>query len=386
MSTVSRAIVRLFERERFYAELVSQMRRIEDRKYPAVAGVCVKNTVELVINPEMFDKLKVSAEEKIDEQVGILIHECEHVLRGHIPRARELHPEIYNNSKDLAENIINDAKHKAMNIAMDLANNSGIKDVPEWGCFPEKFDLPRNETFEFYHEALKDSDKLENLQEWDEHSIWAESDKDKEVLKEKIRQAVNKAAQKTRAAGLMTADMELLVENFNSGNTVSWREKLKNFVARAWSVVVEDTRKKRNRRYGVMYPGVKKIEQLHVGVPIDTSGSMSDEALVQALREVANIAKFAKVTVVEVDAEIKDSYVFDPKKKYRVKGRGGTAYQPAFDYFNAMTGENAIDAMIYIGDMDCADTPEKPKYPVLWAVVGNQKPPVDWGTRIQVTV
>jgi predicted metal-dependent peptidase len=65
-----------------------------------------------------------------------------------------------------------------------------------------------------------------------------------------------------------------------------------------------------------------------------------------------------------------------------VKGRGGTAYQPAFDFFNKIE----IDGMIYFGDMDCFDTEEikKPKYPVMWAIVGNQAPPADFGYKTKI--
>jgi len=87
------------------------------------------------------------------------------------------------------------------------------------------------------------------------------------------------------------------------------------------------------------------------------------------MSEIGQIAKYAKVTVVEADAEIKNSYEYNPKKKYKVAGRGGTAYKPAFDFFNKK--ENQVDGMIYFGDMDCFDTEKlvKPRYPVLWAIV-----------------
>ena len=40
--------------------------------------------------------------------------------------------------------------------------------------------------------------------------------------------------------------------------------------------------------------------------------------------------------------------------------------------------------MIYFGDMDSSDVPEKPKYSVLWAIVGSQNPPVTWGSKIYI--
>lgn len=374
---ISKAIVRLFDSERFYAEIILRMRRISNPNLSYIAGVCIKNQIELHINPTLFGKLTN------DEQVAVLKHECEHILRDHIPRSKILAPEVYQKTDKMEDDIIHTLKHRTMNIAADCAINGSLRNLPE-GCIkPELFDLSINQTMEWYLEKLKDNEKAKDYMEVDGHSLWAESEDQTEALREKIRQAINKAAKNTRAAGKMTSDDELLVSKLNA-NTVNWREQLKKFVARSIETSIESSKKKRNRRYGVMYPGSIKTEDLHIGVAIDTSGSISDKALTQFISEITNIAKFAKVTVVEVDTEIKDAYVFNPSKEYRVKGRGGTAYKPAFDYFNT----EAIDAMIYFGDMDCYDTEviEKPKYPVLWAIVGNQKPPVSFGARIKVTV
>lgn len=380
MSTdiVSQAIIRLYMRERFYAELLLQMDRIISKKIPT-AGVCVKQRIQLYINPDFFASLSH------EEQVAILKHECQHILNNHIDRAKEMHPEVYNSSgKDAADSLINGAKHKVMNIAADCAINPGIPNIPEMACMPKLFGLEDGHTFEWYLASLKDNDKLKDLQEFDDHSLWAESEGGKEELKEKIRRAVKEAEGKTRAAGKMSSDAELLVDRFNY-KPKDWKGDLKRFTARTTETVLSSSKKKRNRRYGIMYPGVIKEELLHIGVALDTSGSISDEALCQFMAEVANIAKYATVTVVEADSEVKNSYLFNPKKEYKVSGRGGTAYQPAFDYF---TNETDVDAVIYFGDMDTFDSEElkKPKYPVLWAIVGTQSPPASWGAKTVVEI
>ena len=376
---VSQAIVNLFESERFYAELICQMRRFVSDKIPT-AGVCVKDQIELHINPEFFESLT------LQERVSVLRHECEHILRDHIGRAKELAPDIYDNKKkDLEDNIINNMKHKTLNISMDCAINGNMTNLPEGGVFPKQFDLENGQTMEWYLAQLKDNEKAKQLMKFDDHELWGESDGDKEILREKVRQAVNKAAKSTRAAGKMTANNELLVSELNKAG-VNWRQQLKRFAARTIETALDTSKKKRNRRYGILFPGTIKTESLHIGVAIDTSGSVSDESLKQFMSEIGNIAKYAKVTVIEADTEIKNSYIYDPKKKYRVSGRGGTAYKPAFDFFNDKNNE--VDAMIYFGDMDCYDTEAliKPKYPVLWAIVGGQNPPANFGAQIRIEV
>lgn len=378
MSTdiVSQAIVQLFDQERFYAELVMQMDRIISHRVPT-AGVCVKSRIQLHINPTFFESLTQA------ERVAVLKHECQHILNDHIGRSKEMRPEIYAKNKSIEDSIINVAKHQVMNIAADLSINPSIPNLPSIVVQPGQFDLASGETMEWYVGKLKDHDKLKDLTHYDGHSLWAESEGASEEVKEKIRAAVNAAAKKAKDAGNLSHEASILVDRFNY-KARDWKSDLKRFAARAMETALSSSKKKRNRRYGIMYPGVVKEELLHIGVAIDTSGSISDEALCQFMAEIANIAKYATVTVVEADCEVKNSYVFDPRKKYEVSGRGGTAYQPAFDYF---TNDTDVDGVIYLGDMDCFDEVlTKPKYPVMWAVLGSKKPPAEWGTVTKVEV
>jgi len=380
---VSQAIIRLFDQEMFYAELVTRMKRVLTKSVP-VAGVCIKDHIELHINLEAFSKFT------IEERAAILKHECEHILRNHIARAKELAPEVYAKKQDGIDRLINGAKHQVINIAADAAANSGLRHLPEGAVYPEKLDLPSHETLEFYLEALKQKQKdkpdsqdgEDDGHTIDNHELWGESEGEKDILKEKVRQLVTKAADKTRAAGKMTAENELAVSTLNE-NKVNWKEQLKRFVAKTITSHIESSKKKRNRRYGIMFPGSVKIEDLHIGVAMDTSGSISDDELQQFITEISFMAKYAKITVVEADSSIKASYEFKPKQKYNIKGRGGTAYQPALDFFNNMKD---IDGVIYFGDMDNYDneTLVKPKYPVLWVIVGAKDKPCDFGTQIRI--
>lgn len=374
-NSIPQAIIALFESERFYAEIVCNMKRVLNDKIP-VAGVCIKDQIELHINEKVF------AEMPLAMRVAILKHECEHLLRDHPARMKELAPDVYGKPKDAVEGIINQAKHRSMNVAADLAINGSLPNLPEWGCFPKNFDMPVGETFEWYMAHLRDNDKAKELMEFDDHAIWGESEGDQDMLRQKIKQAVNDAADRARAAGKLTHEQELLINQLNK-NLVNWKAQLRRFVARTMEIILESSKKKRNRRYGIMFPGTVKTEILRIGVAIDTSGSVSDEAIHQFMAEIHNISKYASVKVVEADIEVKNSYDYNPKKKYKVKGRGGTAYKPAFMYF---TDEETIDGMIYFGDMDNYDREElkKPKFPVLWAIVGNQEPPASWGSRINI--
>lgn len=373
---VAQAVVKLFETERFYAEIVATMQRVTTDKVP-IAGVCIRRRIELHINPKTFDVLPLK------ERAAVLKHECEHILRDHIARSKELDPTVYAKATNDEDININAMKHKTINIAADMAINGGICHLPDGAVYAKDFELPDGLTMEQYLAELKDNEKAKGFMDFDGHPLWAESEEDKDVLKEKVRQAVNGAAKKTRAAGKMTGDQELLVNKLNEAK-IDWKAVLKRFIGRQIDFAVDTSRKKRNRRYGITQPGIVRGEEmLHIGVAIDTSGSVPDEALHQFMCEIEKIAKYCQVTVVEADSEIKKAYPFKPKKEYVIEGRGGTAYQPAFDYFNV----NKVDAVVYFGDMDnFGETISKPKYPVLWAIFGSSEPPADFGTQVKVVV
>ena len=389
MKSLSQAIVALFKDEMFYAELISQMRRVIDPALPSVAGVCIRDDIELHINPDFkidgvgFDDMDLK------ERVSILRHECEHILRDHIGRAKELAPEIFEKSHELADRIINSAKHGSLNVGMDLAINGGLPNMPKWGVFPRTFGLKDGETFEWYHAQLQQDEearkKMQGMTGIDPHALWKETKHTKGVIKEKIRQAVNNAAKATRAAGEMTSENEMAVEEFNKASEVNWKQIIRRFIAQAVETKVESSRKKRNRRYVIHIPGSIKLEELHIGVAKDSSGSVSYEYYKKFMIEISNIAKYAKVTMIDADCEVKNIEVFKKGMSVKRKGYGGTAYKPAFDFFNK---DKTIDALLYFGDMDTFDREalEKPKYPVLWCIVGDQKPPADFGSQIKIKV
>lgn len=369
-------IVALFEHERLYAELIAEMDRSFRVGFGAVAGVSITDRINLTIDPVEFVKLPLI------ERVDILKHECEHILRDHIPRMKEYAPEVYETTDELAKHVLNHAKHRVLNIAADLPINGGLKNLPTWGCFPKNFDLPPGETFEWYMEQLKDNDKLKD-QKVDGHSMWGESTGSLEAIRARIKQAINAAGKRTKAAGKLTGDQQLMIDKLNASQ-VTWRTQLRRFMAKSGITNVAVSRTKRHRRYGITQPGQIKTPSLHLAVALDTSGSVSDEALVQFISELKLMSKYAKLTVVNADSEIKGLQEYDSRKAYTVEGRGGTAYKPVFDFFNKY--HDPIDGLIYFGDGDCYDTAElqKPKYPTIWVLVGDQKPPATFGSVIRI--
>jgi predicted metal-dependent peptidase len=68
-----------------------------------------------------------------------------------------------------------------------------------------------------------------------------------------------------------------------------------------------------------------------------------------------------QITVVQCDTEINSVEIFNPKKDWDIKGRGGTSFQPVIDHYN----EKDYTALIYLTDGEAYPPEDCPKN-ALW--------------------
>lgn len=428
---VEHAMMTLVEKEPFFAKLLMGMTRTITTDIPT-AAVNVTDTVNLYINPYFWNSL-----ETVQEQVAVLKHECYHVIGNHFSRAIDLEPDLFNNDdKTVQERVQAMMDSQTINMAGDFAINEYLPNLPKkFKCFdkdgkvmrhPKKIKNDKGEeidnpdagkiiqgkpctvvnakkqypnmeklkNMEYYYSFLKDDQNKNGdknsqggqIMVIDDHSMWTEGAKDSEYVKETVKQVVNKAVEDSGGigAGSIPDDVVIQIADLNR-KTKDWRQELQRFVARTSEIIIESSRKRRNRRYGILFPGTKVFPKLHLAVAVDTSGSVRDEELEQFMCEIDKIVKQgAKVTVIECDANVNDIYEFDPRKPVDVKGRGGTRFIPAFDAAKKLE----IDGLIYLTDGDNfeGDKLKKPNFPVLWALLPKCKVRYNWGSKTTVTV
>lgn len=411
---VHNAIIYMLRHDPFYGFLTREMKVHYDFDLPAEAGVNITNTINLYVNPELFIKVP------IELRVDIIKHECLHLICDHIARAKNLDVKIGDKAQ---------FNHMALNIAMDCAiNQLGLKEIynskitiqDENGnevekdkyvtleSFREMMGLDRNDasiqakqTFEYYFSKMKENaqqlmDKygqgmegLDGMDSVDDHGKMGEegeignklSDEyKKEVLKQAIKESESEAKKQGNGRGMISSDVALMIEELFKSK-INWKRELRIFTQKTISAKKRLTRKKPNRRFGLTFQGKKKEYQSHIAFIVDTSGSMSDKALTQGWSEMIAIHKtkpYMKITFIEADSEVNDIREFNAKLKPEIKGRGGTAYQPAID----KAVELGVSGIVYFGDMDAFDTPNDPKIPFLWVGVGSQKPPATFGKHV----
>lgn len=377
------AIRQLIKEDRFYAEFIQQMDRQITRDIPT-AAISVSPRLKLAINPDFWASLDLRA------QVGVLKHEALHLLLSHFERIKRY--------ADHKENVA------FYNICADLAVNSLVPEIPVGKGFVTvedinqqmKLNLEKGNNFEYYVDQLRPHAQQVKAkgpgQSQDEHNFDGPEGKGAsvEAIEQAVKYAARQAAEACERAGTQpsNAAAKILGELFHTPN--QWRREIQKFPQEAETVDHESTRKRRNRRFGLVFPGQKPLRRVRIGVGVDVSGSMFDEATLKALGdELAKIVDAgAEAVCLFFDAAVQDEFTMTSAAdiaKYNYKGGGGTLFKPVFD----RATELQLDGLIMLTDTYNADQAEcnanPPRYPVLWGVVQGPKdfqPP--FGKAIQI--
>lgn len=189
-----------------------------------------------------------------------------------------------------------------------------------------------------------------------------------------VRQALNVAAKAN--AGSLPSNLERLAEATKKP-IVDWHDVLRRFIDDRSRIDYSWTQP--NRRlsgYGFAMPGVVRDGMNHLGVAIDTSGSIDNNMLAQFSSELqaavdAGIAQ--SVTVIYCDATVNrvERYERGDSLDIRAVGGGGTRFAPVFEWFAEQ--EPDISALIYFTDLDSTDFGCEPERPLLWAAYGDPR-------------
>lgn len=411
-NATEKAMIRLLKKERFYGNFLLNAKRIYNCNRVATCGVSVTDQINLYINESYFDALS------FEEQEDVLRHEAMHVMNMHPLRAKMLG----------IENLQDSYIH---NIATDAVINEPLKSLHKDGVTINKLrkdikDLEHGKSSEYYYYKLKqkqkelqnekcpkcgksknesrngdddndNGDSKENKEcqtckngifggTTDDHSIWKESTDCEELAKEIVKGTIKKAVEQSGGIGNCPYEVSILLDKLCK-NSVNWKQELRRFKAKVANVIYQHTRKKRNRRYGTMFPGKTKKPKIKLAIGVDESGSISGEEWEQFHGEIFAMHKSENIqmTIITCDTEVGNVFDFDPKKKIKRGKMGGTSYQPVLD----KAAELEVDGLVFFNDAGNFDKIKKPKYPVLWATVGDEamlKGKCNFGKEVKVEI
>lgn len=430
---VENAIVHLIRRERFYAEMLNRMKKVyvtDPEKVPT-AGVSVSiDGITLFIN-EFF-----AEDQTVEGLAEILKHECEHPMRGHFEREKTIEPDLHKTTK--GESLLDRFKKADraywLNLAEDTSINQDLKYLPktfrifdkdgqpmkdEQGkeiqftpatlqslreAFP-KHNIRDREAMEYYYKFLKQENEQKGgggqqvkdnqgntIVSIDCHEMLDESMEniDPEFAKAIVQKIVNDAKDSLTAqqAGNLPGHLKILIDKLNRPSK-NWKQELRMFHASCTVVDKESTRRRRNRRYGLLYPGRRKTQITHIVVAVDSSGSVHDKALQQFFSELHAMSENGvKITYAECDTQIQHVAPFDRNRKPFIKGRGGTMFKPVFDLIESpkfLQEYGKPNGLIYFTDGEnWEDDIKAPKCKMLWALLPNCKVKYSWGRKIWI--
>lgn len=359
-----------------------------------------------------------------DELIGLLHHEINHVLFGHLlvqsdefpnQSARIIAEEVTVNEwivERLPGSPITLEQHPCLPPLEDTATryarlakepaHSGRKPVRS---APKTVPMGRNlvqsgrKTPGAVRKIESSDDKL-SLSPLDNHEIWEHAQKNPHVGRLVISTAVRHArdamsqrdweriSRRVRdQIAVITGDAKSegvteLIHPERAGS-IHWKQLLRGFVTK--TLQRRPALHRAPRRFpeliGVV-PGSSQSGARHrVMAVIDTSASMSVDMLEQIGGELRHLALHCDVTVVECDCEIQATYPFRGEIT-GVQGRGGTDFRPPFEA--DVLQQIRPDVVIYFTDGEGPAPATPPKVPTIWCLTATNAPPVEWGLAVSV--
>ena len=373
---------RLLMQEPFFAALSRRIDKTASTAIPT-AGVRVnpeRQQFELLYNPSFMGALKD------EHKLGVLMHEFYHIIFEHVTGRKPI-----------------DGLKRIDNIAMDLAINGlpemigklpgetdpgpDINGEPMKGCIPGEgpfADLPANQTYEWYLEALKkmgegkgegggegeqgegqpgeggqpgqpgDGDPFGGADSFDSHEEFGEGDSTTtEIAKERLKDSIKKAAEeaeKSRNWGSVSSGMRQdILDRIQT--KIDWRKVLRYFVKTSQRSDKRSTPRRLNKRYPRVHPGKRVTRHAKIAISIDQSGSVDDRMLAMFFSELNKLAEIAEFTVIPFDSSVGEDKIYVWKKGQNRKTErvmcGGTCFNAPTKYVN----KHGFDGHIILTDL-----------------------------------
>jgi predicted metal-dependent peptidase len=344
------------------------------------------------------------------EIVFVFAHEVMHCVLGHIDRRQDRQHALWNEAIDYATNLM------LVQLGMQMPK-IGLMDQNYLGMTAEDIyaELKKeSESSKKKNNSLSavavcsggggDEEGNENSEQtpkgWDLHiapddmrgqNIRAREFPSSEERK-RLRIALGKPVEE-KLRGTMRGLMEGEFKKAGGGE-VPWRTLLSRF----FTGLRRDNYRlmppnKKHIWNGLYLPSIGSPGPSHIVVAIDTSGSMSDRELGLILGELDKLrsATECRLTLIQCDADIQKVEEFDECsatsfERMRIYGRGGTRFEPVFDWIKEKSrqGVFTFDTLIYLTDGFGSFPDKPPSYPVLWIMVPHCIQQVPFGEVIKL--
>lgn len=415
--TLPEFFTHLIQKKNFYARLASSLQRVSQPGIKTMAVGVSHSRATLYYDPEFISGISMS--------LGLfaLEHEMIHLVMDHLPRYFELLSRITDRDERIK------ARH-IYNIAMDCAVNTLLAKHPQrvkaeaefraylqakrpdqpldekdGMVFPEKFDLPPDQSFDFYlHELMKRTTVIHvPFGLGDSHGFWVDEDvvQDPDMatpdelltvahrLRDHLKEAIKSTLRSQgKGRGLLPGYLEAWLEQYLADPIIPWWDVLKTRVRASRQAKFDRSMAVPNRRLimlaeedPLVIPALGRVRdssyRLHYFV--DTSGSQSDEDLKIAASELTHLLAVdegIEIRHMQGDAAVHFDVVLHHGDVVSNKaiGRGGTDFNEYFKYIQQYVADPDTRPDLVIVHTDGyapSVTPENrlpADIPVIWLV------------------
>ena len=339
----------------------------------------------LYIDPSVFEKWS------IEEAGSVLIHEAHHLIRDHSERAHDLG--------------VDDTQHHRFNVAADFEINDDLRGLPlpSGGLDPENFQLPSGELAETYFLLLESRGDLPDAECGSgAHGVpraWELPGEDRlaidqlegSLIRQQIAQDIRRSAQ---AGQSIPTGLERWARAFLHPK-IDWRRAFAAQVRSGIDTVlgaVDYSYRRPSRRTGtplgraVILPAlVQPVPR--IAVVVDTSGSMSEPDLAQALAEINGILRSNgigrnRLTVLACDTAVRTTQEVFSASHIQLSGGGGTDMGAGISVAEQLRPRPEIIVVITDGYTPWPQT--RPNIEVVVAVIGDGPEPPPWARTTRI--
>jgi predicted metal-dependent peptidase len=211
---------------------------------------------------------------------------------------------------------------------------------------------------------------MDNNQGVPDHSTWEEfedvSEVEKNLIDKQVQRILQEAQEQTlKKRGTVPAEIKdrIVIEEILKPK-FDWRGYIRRFTGVSTKIFTKKIRRKENRRFSDN-PGLKIKMRQKMLLAIDTSGSVSNDELMEFMNEIYHLYKAGvDIVIMQCDTEIQSIENYKGKFELNVTGRGGTDFDPVLDYYQE---HREFTSLIYFTDGECY-TSKKPNKSILWVL------------------
>ena len=319
----------------------------------------------------------------------VMLHELMHCVLRHCTRSKGKIQFLYNVACDI---VVNSLIFEAMGVTEMVLDGNEVMHLAPDG--KEGREYTASEVYSMLYDKVppEEREALARLG-FDDHGVWDEID-GRGVLEDAWLKRIKGAAKSCGKGSGMPNGLKRYFKATSHEALADWRKLLHDYIQHDRSDYCFTSPDKRYQGDFIL-PSFQsnlsgeRVEKLYFYV--DTSGSISDEALGEAyfeineaIRQVGSIQGFVSF----FDTRVSEAFEFETVEQLSAIepiGGGGTSFHAIFESLKDKEEDDLPNVIIIITDGYAAFPPEEAArgIPVLWMMVDSDVVP-EWGVHIKI--